>query len=88
MPYCKDAAMPTLTLKNIPDDLYYKLKEAARIHHRSLNSEMLYCIERTLTPHKIDIPEQIAFAKKLRAKTAGQPITDDMINAAKNAGRP
>jgi len=49
--------MPTLTLKNIPDDLYTRLKNAAKIHHRSMNSEILYCVERTLTPHKIDVSE-------------------------------
>lgn len=80
--------MPTLTLKNIPDDLYARLKEAAQAHHRSLNSEILYCVERTLGPHKIDVAEQIAIARTLRAKTAAHPITHDEINAAKNAGRP
>ena len=80
--------MPTLTLKNIPDDLYARLKEAAQAHHRSLNSEILYCVERTLTPHKIDVSEQIAIARALRAKTAAHPITNEEINTAKNEGRP
>jgi hypothetical protein len=40
--------MPALTIKNIPDDLYIRLKEAARARRRSLNSEILYCVERTL----------------------------------------
>ena len=80
--------MPTLTLKNIPDDLYARLKEAAQAHHRSMNSEILYCVERTLTPHKVDVSEHIAAARALRAKTAAHPITNDEINAAKNEGRP
>ena len=71
--------MPTLTLKNIPDDLYARLKEAAQAHHRSLNSEIIYCVERTLTPHKIDVQEQIAAARALRSKTAAHPITNEMI---------
>jgi len=34
--------MPTtLTLKNIPDELYGRLKQAAEVHHRSLNSEVI-----------------------------------------------
>ncbi|MCI5142319.1 MAG: Arc family DNA-binding protein, partial [Candidatus Electrothrix sp. ATG1] len=37
--------MPTLTLKNIPEDLYTRLKAAAEAHRRSLNSEILYCVE-------------------------------------------
>tara|TARA_R110000787_G_scaffold46719_3_gene113466 strand:+ start:1853 stop:2095 length:243 start_codon:yes stop_codon:yes gene_type:complete len=79
--------MPAVTLKNIPDDLYARLKEAARVHHRSMNSEILYCVERTLLPHKIDVSEHLAVARALRAKTANHPITDDQINAAINEGR-
>ncbi|NOZ53767.1 MAG: Arc family DNA-binding protein [Gammaproteobacteria bacterium] len=80
--------MPSLTIKNIPDDLYSRLKEAAQVHHRSMNSEILYCIERTLVPHKVNISEQIFEARKLRAKTAEHPLADDELNAAKNEGRP
>ncbi len=80
--------MPALTIKNIPDDLYARLKKAAKAHHRSMNGEILYCVERTLSPHKIDVSEHIAMARTLRAKTADHPITDDELNAAKNAGRP
>jgi len=79
--------MPAITLKNIPNDLYMKLKEAAQAHHRSLNSEILYCVERTLDSHKIDVAEHLTMARKLRAKTAANPITNDELSAAKNEGR-
>ncbi|WP_177418529.1 FitA-like ribbon-helix-helix domain-containing protein [endosymbiont of Lamellibrachia barhami] len=80
--------MPALTIKNIPDNLYARLKEAAHAHHRSMNSEILYCVERTLCPHKIDVSEHIAVARTLRAKTTDHPLTDDKLIAAKNEGRP
>ena len=80
--------MPAFTIKNIPDDLYAKLKKAAEAHHRSLNSEILYCVERTLGSHKIDVSEQLAVARALRAKTAAHTLTDEEITAAKNEGRP
>lgn len=80
--------MPALTIKNIPDDLYLCLKEAAQAHHRSMNSEILYCVERTLCPHKIDVSEHISMAKALRAKTADQPLSNDALDTAKNKGRP
>ncbi len=80
--------MPNLTIKNVPDDLYKQLKKAAQLHHRSLNSEILYCVERTLGAHKIDISDELAIAKVLRAKTAANPITDTELDAAKNEGRP
>ncbi len=80
--------MPALTIKNIPDDLYSRLKEAAQAHHRSMNSEIIYCVERTLCPHKIDVSEHISMAKTLRAKTARHPLNDDELDAAKSVGRP
>jgi plasmid stability protein len=55
--------MATLTLKKIPDTLYNQLKEAARFHRRSINSEILYCVERTLNPHEINVAEHLAMAK-------------------------
>ena len=79
--------MPTLTLKNIPEDLYTRLKAAAEAHRRSLNSEILYCVEQTLLPKKINVVEHLATARRLRAKTAATPLNDDMLSAAKNAGR-
>ena len=80
--------MPAITLKNIPDSLYAQLKVAASIHHRSLNSEILYCVERALGTHKIDISEHIEIAKRLRTKTAQHNLTDLELNNAKNEGRP
>ncbi|MEA3441264.1 MAG: Arc family DNA-binding protein, partial [Chloroflexota bacterium] len=40
--------MPTLTVKNIPDDLYAQLKRYAAMNRRSLNSEIIVCIERVI----------------------------------------
>ncbi len=41
--------MPTtLTLKNIPDDVYERLKDSADLHRRSLNSEAIVCLESVL----------------------------------------
>ncbi len=80
--------MPAITLKNIPDSLYAQLKIAASTHHRSLNSEILYCVERTLGAHKINAAEHIEMARKLRAKTAQYNLTDQELDDAINKGRP
>lgn len=40
----------TITLKNIPDAIYEQLKQAAEAHHRSLNSEVIACLETQLLP--------------------------------------
>lgn len=80
--------MPTITLKNIPDSLYSQLKVAANVHRRSLNSEILYCVERALGTYKINVSETIDEARKLREKTAHYDITDQELNEAINTGRP
>ena len=80
--------MPNLTVKNIPDELYLRLKEVARAHHRSMNSEIIYCVENTLGTHRVDVSEHLAIARKLRLKTVSNPITVDVLIAAKNTGRP
>ena len=80
--------MPALTIKNIPDDLYDRLKEAARTHRRSMNSEILYYVERVLVPYKVDASEHLAMARKIREKTAGYTLSDEVLDSAKNAGRP
>lgn len=79
--------MTNLTLKNIPDNLYHQLKESARLHHRSLNSEILYCLERTLLPRPIDVAEHLAEARLIRDKTAHYKLTDGEIDTAKREGR-
>lgn len=80
--------MPNITLKNIPDDLYAKLRQSAEVHHRSLNSEILYCVEKALGTNKIDIPEHIKTARKIRQMTAAYPLDNEALNEAKNLGRP
>ena len=43
--------MPTtLTLKNIPDAVYARLKLSAEVHRRSLNGEAIVCLETVLLP--------------------------------------
>lgn len=80
--------MATLTLKNIPENLYNQLKESARLHHRSINSEIIYCVERTVNPHKISVTEHLEIARQLRANTANHLLTDEEINQTKSEGRP
>lgn len=63
--------MPTtLTLKNIPDEVYKRLKVAAEMHRRSLNSEAIVCLETVLVPGKVKPSERLARARELRAGLA------------------
>ena len=80
--------MPTLTLKRIPEDVYRQLKRAAAAQRRSLNSEIIVRLERSLGRRPVDVAEILATANGLRQKTAGCPATQEELNRAKAAGRP
>ncbi len=88
MVYIEDNKMPTLTLKNIPDNLYDQIKEAANAHHRSLNREILYCVEKTLNTHKINVSDHLEIAHSLRLKTQDHELTEEILYDVKNEGRP
>lgn len=79
--------MPTITLKNVPADLYELLKQSAEANRRSINSEVIVCIERAVRSRKIQPETFLARARKLREKTEGYLITDDEFTRAKVAGR-
>ena len=79
--------MPTITINNIPNSLYSQLKTAASVNHRSLNGEILHCIEYALGTHKINALEHIKIARKLRAKTLQHNLTDLELNNFKSKGR-
>jgi hypothetical protein len=79
--------MPTITVKNIPADLYERLKQSAEVNHRSINSEIIVCIERAVRSRKINPETVLARAHKLREKTLDHPITDDDFTQAKVIGR-
>lgn len=79
--------MPTtLTLKNIPDEVYERLKASADAHRRSLNSEAIVCLESVLMPGKVNVKERLARARALRA-TLGDNFTARDIDQFKREGR-
>lgn len=81
--------MPTtLTLKNIPDDVYSRLKLVAEMHRRSLNSEAIVCLEAVLLPTKVPPGERLARARELRSALPQGKFRAHDIDAAKRQGRP
>jgi len=80
--------MPTFTLKNIPQDLYDRLKQSADAHRRSINSELLVCVERALGVRAADPEELLAQARAARRAVGGVPLTAAEVTAAKRQGRP
>ncbi|MCO5185032.1 MAG: Arc family DNA-binding protein [Anaerolineae bacterium] len=79
--------MATLTIKNIPDDLYEAFKQVARKNHRSINSEVIYWLERAVEQRERD-PEVILSNAQLVREALGIYTTNEEINAAIDEGRP
>lgn len=79
--------MATLTIKNIPDELYERLKASAEANRRSINSEVIMIIEQALFAQPVDVEATLERARILRESLALY-VTEDEINAAKNEGRP
>jgi plasmid stability protein len=80
--------MATITVKNIPDDLYERLKQRAEANRRSLNSEIIRCIEQSVLSRPIDAEAFLARAHELRELTSNYLITDEELEVAKRSGRP
>ncbi|MFC1601504.1 Arc family DNA-binding protein [Candidatus Sumerlaeota bacterium] len=80
--------MPSITVKNIPEETYRELKSVAVAHRRSINSEILTCLENSLHSRRID-PD--AFLARIDALSREHPLprlTDKLLRAAKSEGRP
>ena len=80
--------MATVTVKNIPDEIYERLKGVAEANRRSVNSEIIVCIENAVKSRRIDPEKVLDAARRLRQITAAHPIDDEAFNQAKTQGRP
>ena len=81
--------MPTtLTLKNIPDEVYERLKLSAQTHRRSLNSEAIVCLESVLAPKLTGPDEHLARAREFRDSLKSRKVRARDIDAFKRQGRP
>lgn len=78
----------TITLKNIPDDVYIRLKAAAESHRRSINSEAIVCLEAVLMPVRAQPSERLARARALRASLNAAKFDSADTDVFKRADRP
>ena len=75
------------TLKNIPEDLYEKVKQRAERNHRSVNGEIIFLLDAATMPRPVDSAGILARAREFRERTRGF-LTEDFINRAKRESRP
>jgi antitoxin FitA len=80
--------MPSLTIKGIPEKLLGRLKRRAQLHRRSLNSEVITCLEQAASAPVIDPKTWLAEVDRLRTRLALTPLAEAAMRKAKTKGRP
>lgn len=80
--------MVTVTIKNIPEEIYERIKLQAKANRRSVNSEIISIFEKAVpTRTPMDVKEVLERARKVREFTVDYTITEDEINRWKREGR-
>ena len=81
--------MPTLTLKNVPEELVARLKQEAAQNRRSLNQETLARLEQSLAARWPSGAEKVELIRRIQARFADiEPIDEKFLQRAKAHGRP
>ena len=80
--------MASITVKKIPEKLYDKLKATASINRRSINNEMIHCLEMVLMPKRTTVSDRIQKARELRSQINIDRIDPSEISNAISEGRP
>jgi antitoxin FitA len=86
VPLRVETDMPTtLTLKNIPDAVYERLRHCAQLNRRSMNSEAIVCLEAMLLPGHVAPADRLARA--LRGALPKGKFWARNVDAMKREGR-
>ena len=62
--------MPSLTIKNIPEELLNRLRLEAKREHRSLNKQVISSLEGALGPLTSDAEQREEVARRIRERTS------------------
>ncbi|MCS7011945.1 MAG: Arc family DNA-binding protein [Anaerolineales bacterium] len=79
--------MVAITLKNLPPEVYERVKQSARANRRSINRELIAIIEQAVLPRSLDVHETLERTRRIRDLTAAYRFTDEEITRLKNEGR-
>lgn len=80
--------MPNLTIKGLPEGLYLRLKQRAELRRRSLNSEVIVCLEQATSVPTLDPEAWLASVDRLRRRLGLTPVTERTLVRDKARGRP
>lgn len=73
--------MKTITLKDIPVPVHAALKQRAKQHGRSLNKEVLGCLEMAVAPARVNVNALLLDIQTHRAALPGR-LNDRLIQMA------
>lgn len=76
-----------ITIRDIPDEVYQKIKDQADLHHRSINSEVIVYLKKLVQSNRRDPDQIISRAKRIKQKAKGT-LSMDQIQQAIDQGRP
>jgi len=79
--------MATITVKDIPDELYRQLKTAAASNRRSINREIISRIEQSLRSRRVTANEILARVRLLQANYGERAVSIGEIDDARRVGR-
>ena len=78
----------TFNLQNIPDHLYERLRLAAKANRRSLNSQVIVCLESVFSRSPVSVAERLSRARELRNELPQGNFELAEIDALKRIGAP
>lgn len=79
--------MKTMTLKNIPEPLLERVRLQAERNHRSVNQEVLSCLDRVVAPPPVDVDAVLKRVEALHARMKPIKTTHEQMTRFKRMGR-
>jgi plasmid stability protein len=79
--------MANLTIKNVPKPVLRRLKTRAALHRRSLNLEVIACLESLVQSTPVDVDALLVRVREIRRTPARSRLTDRALTRLKGAGR-
>lgn len=61
--------MPNLSIKNVPEEVVVRLRAQARLHHRSLQGELMAILEDATMPSRMTVRELGERMRRLGLRT-------------------
>ena len=61
--------MPSLSIKNVPEEVVVRLRAQARLHHRSLQGELMTILEDATMPSRMTVRELGERMRRLGLRT-------------------